>query len=155
MTGYQISIENGWENLPEVFPLYATHYREMQERLASEGMDIPPFNPRIDAYVRAWQSGELINYIVRDEDGAAVGYSNVYLAHDMHNSEMIAQEDTIFVLKPHRRGVGRRLTRFILDDLRARGVKRAFITTATDLRVAKMLTRLGFQHTAHAMTYFF
>lgn len=152
---YTIGVERGWENLPEMFPLYCQHYHEMSERFRADSMPVSPFNPRIDAYVDYWQKGMLINYAVRDEAGAAVGYANIYLTSDMHNQDMIAQEDTIFVLKEHRKGVGRRLTKFILADLKARGVKRASVTTSTDLRVSKLLERIGFKHVAHAMTYFF
>lgn len=152
---YQFLIENGALNLPELFPLYAQHYREMQERLRRDGFEWPDFNPRVPAYVSAWQNGELTNYVVRTEAGEAIGYGNVYVTQDMHNSEWIAQEDTIFVRADHRNGVGRKLVRFVLDDLNSRGVKRAHITAMTDLRVGKIWARMGFKHTAEAMTYFF
>jgi len=155
MTEYRFAEERGWENLPELFPLYAQHYREMRERLERDGMTVPEFNPRIDAYVRAWQAGELLNYTVRTEVGDAVGYSNVYLALDMHNSTPIAQEDTIFVVPEHRNGVGRKLVKFILADLQKRGIQRVHVTAMTDLRVGKIWQRMGFKHTAEAMTYFF
>jgi L-amino acid N-acyltransferase YncA len=152
---YRFSIERGWENLPELFPLYAQHYREMKARLEADGHQIGAFNPRVQTYVEAWQAGNLINYVVRGEDGKAVGYSNVYLTNDMHNSELIAREDTIFILKEHRNGVGRRLVKFILSDLQARGVKRVGVTAMTDLRVAKIWQRMGFKPVATAMTYYF
>lgn len=152
---YRFSIERGWENLPELFPLYAQHYREMKARLEGEGQKIGEFNPRVDAYVAAWQSGNLLNYVVRTDAGEAVGYSNVYLTNDMHNSELIAREDTIFILKKHRNGVGRRLVKFILADLQRRGVQRVHVTAMTDLRVAKIWQRMGFHPVATAMTYYF
>jgi ribosomal protein S18 acetylase RimI-like enzyme len=68
---------------------------------------------------------------------------------------MIASEDTIYLLPDHRNGVGRRLAKHILADLRERGVKRLSVTAVTDLRVAKLWERMGFRHTAHAMTYVF
>lgn len=152
---YSIAVENGWENLIELMPLYATHYHEMRERLAKDGIEYPPFKPRVDAYVDYWQNGTLVNYAVRDDEGRAVGYANVYVTRDMHNSELIAQEDTIFILKAHRNGIGRKLVKFILSDLRERGVKRSNITAMTDLRVAKIWERMGFKPMATAMTYIF
>lgn len=152
---YTMAIERGWENLAELLPLYATHYREMQDRLNGDGLDCPEFNPRIDQYIAQWQAGSLINYVARTSEGEPVGYSNVYLALDMHNSEPIAQEDTIFVLKDHRRGLGRRLANFVLDDLRARGVRRLSITAVTDTRAVKLWQRMGFKPVAQSMTYFF
>lgn len=152
---YQLSIENGSENLTEMFPLYAAHYQEMRDRLAGDGIEVSPFKPRVDAYIASWESGRLQNYAVRIETGEVVGYANVYLTNDMHNGDLIAQEDAIFILKEHRNGVGRKLVRFILDDLQSRGVKRAHITAMTDLRVAKIWERMGFKPAATAMIYNF
>lgn len=155
MTAYAFSLENGALNLPELFPLYATHYREMQERLRNDGVAIGDFNPRLDQYIKGWSAGHILNFVVRTEDGKAVGYSNVYLTNDMHNGEPIAQEDTIFILKEHRKGIGRKLVKHILADLEARGVKRVSVSAMTDLRVSKLWARMGFRHTAHNMTYTF
>lgn len=152
---YRFGIENGSENLPELFPLYAAHYQEMRERLGRDGIETSPFNPRVDAYLASWESGGLQNYTARTEGGEVVGYANVYITHDMHNGDLIAQEDAIFILKAHRNGVGRYLVRFILDDLAGRGVKRAHITAMTDLRVAKIWARMGFKPAATAMIYNF
>lgn len=152
---YKFSIEHGALTLPELFPLYAAHYREMQARLASDGIKFANFNPRIEEYVKGWNAGHIINYVVRTEAGEAVGYSNVYLTNDMHNGEMIAQEDTIFLLKEHRNGTGRKLTKFILADLKSRGVKRALVSAVTDLRVVKIWERMGFKHAAQSMIYTF
>jgi GNAT superfamily N-acetyltransferase len=149
-----ISKENGSETLAELFPLYATHYREMQDRLAAGGIKVSAFNPQIDTYIAQWESGALVNYVVR-LDGKAVGYSNVYLARDMHNSDLIAQEDTVFVLKEHRNGTGRKLVQFVLDDLRNRGVVRAHMTAMTDTRAVPLWTRMGFKPAATAMIYTF
>jgi GNAT superfamily N-acetyltransferase len=152
--GYSISVENGAATYPIIEPLYRRHYAEMQSRLASDGIEIGPYAPRLDEYFAAWNGGWLVNYVVWF-DGAVVGYSNIYLTNDMHNGEFIAQEDTIFVDKPHRNGVGRDLAKFILEDLRARGVKRASITPVTDLRVGKIWERMGFKPTAQLMTFVF
>jgi GNAT superfamily N-acetyltransferase len=151
---YVFSIENGADNYPEIEPLYRTHYGEMQTRLASIGVPVKDYAPRLDIYFSYWRAGNLINYIVR-KDGAPVGYSNIYLTSDMHNGELIASEDTIFLLPEHRNGTGRRLSKFILADLEARGVVRLNVQAVTDLRVAKLWKRMGFEHTAHAMTYTF
>lgn len=152
---YHFSIENGAVNLVELFPIYAQHYHQMEERMKGDGIDVSPFNPRIADYIAHWTSGSLLNYVVRTEEGEAVGYSNVYLTNDMHNGDLIAQEDTIFILKDHRNGVGRRLVKFILADLKARDVKRVHITAMTDLRVAAAWKRLGFKPAATAMIYNF
>ena len=79
----------------------------------------------------------------------------MYLTRDMHNQDLIATEDTVFVLKEHRNGVGKQLVRFILDDLQRRGVKRLLVSAMTDLRVAKLWGRMGFKEAATQMVYTF
>ena len=148
---YEIRLEKFKETYSELEPLYRQHYSEMVERLAEQGVQYSPYNPRLDEYIRAGEGGWLLTFVLR-LDGMAVGYSNVYITNDMHNQDLIAQEDTVFVLKEHRTGWGRKLIRAVHEELEKRGVKRLNITTATDLRVSKLLSRMGYQHTAHAMT---
>ena len=150
-TGYTAALEGFAESLPELDPLYRQHYAEMSERLAASGVKASPYKPRFDRYEAASRGGWLLTYVLRHQ-GTAVGYSNVYLTNDMHNGDLIAQEDTIFVIKEHRRGVGRRLMVAIHGDLAARGVKRINVTTATDNRVATLLSRMGYKTMAIAMT---
>jgi GNAT superfamily N-acetyltransferase len=151
---YSFAIENVEATYPEFEPLYRQHYAEMQARLAGQGVDIPAYNPRLKEYFDAARDGWFIHYTARLE-GQPVGYGNVYLTQDMHNRQLIAQEDTLYVLPEHRNGVGKRLVAFALDDLRSRGVKRLDVTAVTDLRVAKLWQRMGFKHTAHAMSFVF
>lgn len=151
---YVFSIENGADNYPEVEPLYRAHYAEMQRRMLEAGIVVAEFNPRLDIYFQYWRAGNLLNYIVR-KAGEVVGYSNIYLTSNMHSRELIAKEDTIYLLPAHRNGTGRRFSKFILEDLRRRGVRRLHVEALTDLRVAKLWERMGFKHTAHSMTYVF
>jgi len=151
---YVIGLENGVTAHDELLPLYREHYAEMKARLERDGITIGEFKPRTDVYFDYMAKGFILTFVVR-LDGQAVGYSNIYLTNDMHNGEPIAQEDTIFITRAHRNGLGRRLALFILDDLRARGMRRVNITAVTDLRVAKIWQRLGFRPAATAMTYIF
>ncbi|RUW70005.1 N-acetyltransferase [Mesorhizobium sp. M4B.F.Ca.ET.215.01.1.1] len=147
---YDIAIENFNEAWPELEPLSRRHYGEMQARMAAEGMTIGEFKPRLNVYGSA---SHLLCFVVRNE-GEAVGYAFIWITQDMHNSEHIAMEDTIYMRPDHRNGIGRRFTRHILAELKARGCVRAHVTIATDLRVAKMCERVGFKRSAIAMTYF-
>lgn len=142
------------ETYSELEPLYRQHYAEMTERLKNEGIDCSPYNPRLDQYIQAGDRGDLLTFILR-LDGKAVGYSNVYLTNDMHNGDLIAQEDTVYVLPEHRNGVGKKLVRVILDELKERGVKRVSVAALTDLRVAKLWKRMGFKEAAIQMIYTF
>jgi ribosomal protein S18 acetylase RimI-like enzyme len=73
----------------------------------------------------------------------------------MHNSDLIAQEDTIYVVPEHRNGIGRKFTKVILAELKERGVKRLNVSAMTDLRATKLWKRLGFKELATQMTYTF
>jgi L-amino acid N-acyltransferase YncA len=149
---YSIDQVNGHEWHDSLDPLYRRHYAEMEARLNSDGIPIGPYAPRLAEYFRAMDGGWLLTYIVRS-CGTVVGYSNVYLTNDMHNGEAIAVEDTIYILPDHRNGIGKRLVKHILSDLKERGVKRVNITPVTDLRVGKIWSRMGFRHTADLMTF--
>lgn len=151
---YQFSVESFETTLPELMPLYREHYAEMVERLQAQGMPQPPFAPRLDRYIEADRGGWLITIVLRDEL-SAVGYANVYLTQSMHNGELIAQEDAIFVAKAHRNGVGKKLVEYGLSELKARGVKRLLVSAVTDLRVAKLWRRMGFRDVATQMAYVF
>lgn len=151
---YTITLEKFTQNYRELEPLYRQHYAEMTERLAAEGVFYSPFAPRLDKYGEACEGGWLLNFVVRC-DGAAVGYSNVYVTNDMHNNDLICQEDTVFVLKEHRNGIGKKLVQCVIEELRSRGVKRLMVSAMTDLRVAKLWKRMGFKEMATQMIYEF
>lgn len=150
---YQYSVERYADTLPEMLPIYQRHYSELMERTRAEGQEMSPFNPRFDAYVEANERGDLLHFLVR-KDGAAVGYANVYVTLDMHNQDLIATEDAIYVLPDHRKGIGRKLTVGIVEALKTAGVKRAHMTAAIDPRAAMLWGRLGFRHTGVRMTKF-
>jgi len=148
---YKISLEGFERTYDEIESLYREHYQTMIDRMAECGVEISPYNPRKDAYFKAGRNGSLLTFILRYE-GDAVGYCNIYLTHDMHNFDMIATEDAIYVTPEHRKGSGRLLCLEVHEELKRRKVKRLAVTTSTDLRVSKWLERLGYKHTAHHMT---
>lgn len=152
---YSIGLESIEATYSELEPLYQTHYAEMRGRLAAQGIDMPGYAPRTALYFEAGAEGHLLTFVARTEAGEPVGYSNIWLTNDMHNGELIAQEDTIYVLPGHRNGLGRRLAKAVLATLKDRGVKRLNVTAATDPRATKLWERMGFRHAASAMTYVF
>jgi GNAT superfamily N-acetyltransferase len=151
---YVITIEKFTDTYLELEPLYRQHYSEMVERLANKGITYSPYNPRLHEYGESCKRGDLITYVLR-LNGSACGYANVYLTNDMHNGDLISQEDTLFVLKDHRNGVGKKIVQFVLEDLKSRGVKRLMVSAMTDLRVAKLWGRMGFKEAATQMIYEF
>ena len=151
---YGFTIENLEVNYHEFEPLYRQHYGEMAERLAKQDIQIAPYNPNTKDYFAFANSGGLIHYCVR-LDSKAVGYSNIYIFNDMHNGTLSAQEDTIYLLPEHRNGTGRLFSKFILADLKSRGVQSLTVTAMTDLRVEKLWKRMGFKPMATTMKYEF
>lgn len=150
----EFAIVNGREWHPALDTLYRKHYAEMKSRLEADGHKIGEYNPRLETYFAAMDRGDLLTFIVLD-NGTLVGYSNIWLTNDMHNGELIAQEDTIYMLPDFRNGSGRKLAKFILVELENRGVKRVTISPVTDLRVGKIWERMGFKPVAQLMTYHF
>ena len=151
---YSFDLERGDLNYSELEPLYRMHYAEMQRRLAKDGMPVADYNPRLDQYFESFAAGHLLNFVIRESD-RPVGYSNVWLTNDMHNGELIAQEDTIVVHPDHRNGVGKQLVRVILSHLKNIGVKRVSVTSVTDTRADKLMLRLGFKPKAVQLVYTF
>jgi len=151
---YTMTVEKFTDTYRELEPLYRQHYKEMTDRLGEAGIHYSPYNPRLQEYGKASDGGWLLTFVLR-LDGVACGYINVYVTNDMHNNDLIAQEDTVFVVKEHRNGVGRKLVKFGIEELRSRGVKRLNVSAMTDLRVAKLWKRMGFKEAATQMTYQF
>jgi ribosomal protein S18 acetylase RimI-like enzyme len=151
---YTIAAESLPAVYPELEPLFRDHYQAYAARLEGAGVKVSPFNPRLDEYFKASLGGWLKTFVVRHQ-GAPCGYTNVYVTNDMHNGDVIAQEDVLFVSKPHRGMVGKRLVRFGIDELRKLGVRRLSVSAVTDLRVAKLWKRMGFKEVATQMIYEF
>jgi GNAT superfamily N-acetyltransferase len=151
---YTIGLERGDLNYSELEQNYRRHYAEMAERLEKDGIPVSPYNPRLESYFNAFRGGWLLNYVARF-NGQAVGHCNVYLTNDMHNGDLIAQEDVLYVVPEHRNGLGKKLVRHVLSDLEQRDVKRVSVLALTDLRVAKIWRRMGFKDAAQMMTYTF
>jgi GNAT superfamily N-acetyltransferase len=149
-----MTVEKFTDTYRELEPLYRQHYKEMTDRLSEAGILYSPYRPRLEEYGKASDGGWLLTFVLRS-DGAACGYANVYVTNDMHNHDMIAQEDTLFVIKEHRNGIGKKLVGFVIEELRSRGVKRLNVSAKTDLRVAKLWGRMGFKEAATQMTYEF
>jgi GNAT superfamily N-acetyltransferase len=147
---YTIGLERGDLNYAELEPNYRRHYEEMRSRLSADGIEVGEYNPRLAQYFESFAGGWLLNYVLRF-NGEAVGHAN--LTQDMHNSEPIAQEDMIYVVPEHRNGMGRKLAKYVLADLKRRGVKRLNIAAVTDLRAEKLWRRMGFRPTAAMMTH--
>lgn len=151
---YTYSVERLHEIFSELEPHWRDHYAALKTRLEGEGIKVAEYDPRIDQYFQASQDGWLKTFVVRHL-GNVVGYSTIYVTHDMHNRTLIASEDFIYVTPAHRNGVGRKLTKFVLENLKLLGVTRFHVTAITDTRATILWKRLGFKEIGTAMIYNF
>jgi GNAT superfamily N-acetyltransferase len=151
MSDYTFHIERFDQTYAEMEPLYRQHFAEMQERKAGFGIQIGEYALDTEGYFSYAASGQLVSYIARC-DGKPVGYAHIYFSRDHRTAEIIASEDSLFVLPEHRNGTGRKLVQFVLDELRKTNVCRLETTVAGDPRVALLLRRMGFKQTAVEMT---
>jgi hypothetical protein len=141
---YRVERHGFAEIFPVLEPLLRQHYAEMSERMRGLGMEVSPYKPRWEQYRRASEGGWLLTFLLWFDD-MPVGDALVYITNDMHNGDLIAQEDTIYVVPEHRRGAGRLLANAVHEE-------RLNVTTSTDLRVARWLERQGYKHVAHCMS---
>lgn len=151
---YTYAVEKMADVWDEFEPLARMQYAEMVDRLAPMGREHAPFNPLKETYLSYNERGLLTLFTIR-HDGVPVGYAMVYVMPDMHNQELVAREDTLYVHPDHRRGVGRNLVKKILEALRVSGVKRVEVEVTTDPRVAHAWRRMGFQDTSTRLSYYF
>lgn len=150
----EIKMVNGHEWHERLEPLYRQHYAEMQARLKADGIPIGDYNPDLNSYFAAMDSGMMLTFIVQDGE-TVIGYSNIWVTNDLHNGELIGSEDTVFIVKEHRNGIGRKLVQHILAHLKSIGCKRVTITPVTDLRVGKIWQRMGFKPVCELMMFTF
>ena len=149
---YTITIEKFHETYAEMEPLYRQHFAEMRERKADVGIEIGDYALDTEGYFAYSESGQLISFIARHE-GEPVGYIHAYLTRDHRTGEIIATEDSVFVLPEHRNGLGRDMVKFVLEYFKRSNVRRVIITSAGDKRLPLLLTRMGFKTTGIEMTY--
>lgn len=78
--------------------------------------------------------------------GRMVGYAGVYLTPSMHTQDIIATEDTWFLLPEYRKGLlAVRFFRFAEDECRKRGAVSANGTATCSNGAGKILEYLGYK----------
>lgn len=152
---YRVSLESYEKTYTELYALYEAAFTEIANRLKEDGVVLAPFNPLVSEYINLERTGGLLTYVLRDAAGEAKGFCTVYLANDMRNGELMAQEDAIYIMPECRTGVGKTLVRCILMDLQKRGVRRVIISALDAFGVAKIWRRIGFRDLATQLIYSF
>jgi len=129
-------LETCWDDIRR---LGAAHWGETMEYYRGK----QPFNPLFERYNQYDKLGWLVTFTVRDE-GKMVGYGLMYVTPSMHTQELIATEDTMFLLPEYRRGRnGLRLYQFAEEEMIKRGVKEILVTAKPDSAACRILEHLG------------
>lgn len=126
----------------EMVKLASEHWKETEGYRHGQ-----PFAPSFDRYNEYDKCGWYFEGTIRD-DGVLVGYAGIYLTPSMHSQQVIATEDSLFILPSHRKGRNAiRFIKFLEDECRKRGAVEVNIT-AKNPAVAKILDYLGFPQVA-------
>jgi len=94
--GYVISAERFADCLPELKPLHEVHWYETEAH--RHGLAL---KPNYEAMIAMERAGCLLQITVRHE-GKLVGGIRMYVQRSWHTENMLASEDTLFLLPAHR-----------------------------------------------------
>lgn len=148
---YSISIENFSSVYPnELDNLLRLGYKLMYDREIALGLSPKEYNLNEDMYYTADQAGWLKVYMLRYND-IAVGFCTLFLSQDSHTSELIADEDLVYVEEEHRNGLGKELLAFILADLRSMGISYVFSHIPVCKSGSALSEKLGFSKVSITM----
>ncbi len=132
--------------LDEIKPIHRAHWEETEGYRHGIALD-----PDYDYMVNAERTGRFMLFTVRTNK-QLVGNCMMYLTQSTHTRKWIAEEDTIFIDKEHRKGrIGIKLIQYVERVLATLGVTEIRVTVKTVNRVGDLLQALGYQHTANQL----
>jgi GNAT superfamily N-acetyltransferase len=144
--GYSLQCERIEDVIEDVKPLHCRHWEETEGYRHGVALD-----PDYDYMVNAERTGRFMLFTVRT-NGQLVGNCMMYLTQSTHTRKWIAEEDTIFIDKEHRKGrIGIKLIQYVERVLATLGVTEIRVTVKTVNRVGDLLQALGYQHTANQL----
>lgn len=123
--------------------LASKHWAETQHYRHSQ-----PFKPAFERYNSYAKIGAFLQFTARDE-GRMVGYGGIYIVPSMHTQQIIAQEDTWYLLPEYRKGWNAvAFFRFMEAECLKRGIQEATLTTPYGLNSGLICKRLKYQPVA-------
>lgn len=126
----------------EIMPLANAHWSGTQSYRRHQ-----PFSPSFARYEHCNNLGMFTLYTARDGT-ALVGYFGVYVTPSMHSQQLMATEDTFFLLPDYRGGRNAlRFLHYIERQLRLRGVMEIMFSCEIDNEtgIKKLLEFLDYQ----------
>ena len=117
---------------------------EHQQELATNP-EIMQVNPAVDQYLQMEQAGILLVLRADDDDGL-IGYSvNLVHPHLHYQHLMVAQNDLLFITKPHRKGrAGLKLMQATIDHAKEMGAVMMMWHAKQGTTLDKLLQRKGY-----------
>lgn len=133
------AIESMADVWPEGRELARQHWAETEMAKAGE-----VFNPKFERYAQYEAMGCYVHFTVRDA-GRLVGQCGMYLVPSMHTQQMLATEDTWFLLPEYRKGRNAiRFYHFVAAEMKRRGATKITMTAAPYNGACRIMEYLGY-----------
>lgn len=130
------------EVLDDLKALHRSHWEETETHRNQAQTLNPDYNRGLDL---ERQGRFLLIGAIDMDTGQLVGNFGLYLGRSMHTQQRIATEDTLFLLKDHRRGrLGIALIKYAEDALRHLGVVELTVDVKLVNDVGPMIERMGY-----------
>lgn len=135
-------VETSWD---EMLELARAHWHEtMQWQHGKQALA-----PSKERYLSYDKAGWFFQFTARDplarEHMKMVGYAGMYILPSMHTQQLIATEDTIFLLPEYRHGRNAlRFFQYVEQECAARGAREISATTKPGTGAGRILEHLGF-----------
>jgi len=106
------------------------------------------FNPDKERYLQYEKAGIYIQFTARDK-GKLAGHCGMYVMKSMHTQEVIATEDTWFLLPEYRKGRNAiKMYNFVEDEMKKRGVIEIMMTAKLGNKSNRIMEYLGYEWVA-------
>lgn len=144
--GVTFQVERMRDVVEEIKPLHQAHWQETEGYRHDQVC-----NPDYEAFIYHERIGQYMLFTVR-KDGILVGNCAVYVTRSTHTQELVAREDTLFILKDHRAGlIGKRFFQYCERVLESLGVSDVNFDVKLTNNVWKVWKRMGYDIVGHSM----
>jgi len=128
----------------EVIENARKHWNETEQFQRGED-----FNPDQNRYFQYEDMGIYLQFTMRDQD-KLVGHCGMYIMPSMHTQNLIATEDTWFLLPEYRKGRNAiKLYNFVEMVMKGKGVTEINMTAKTANNAGRIMEYLGYTLTAY------
>ncbi len=124
----------------ELVIIHEAHWKETESYRHGQ-----PFAPSFERYEQYNKSGWFLMFTARDGE-KLVGNAGMYITPSMHTQQIIATEDTWFLLPEYRKGRNAiEFYQFVEDECKKRGVVEICMTTKKTNSAQRILEYLDYE----------